>query len=288
MKKQLFYFLSSTILLAACSGNETKNGGMDSTPATDSTSTSTAVESSLDEDLKMKLDMIIANNLLVPISIISDLKNDGKSLYHPEDLNNLDNISMYQDDFSKALNYGVYGVDIIYNISHNHSEDIDNYKDKTTELANTLGLESFYVAEDMIAFKEASKDDQKVSQFVFDEFHKIDEYLVSHDRFETMTLMMCGGIVESMYFTGRAIEEYGISDLKYSLLLNERKTISQLIDLLGAFKTQEKDQLLKGELEKLNEAFNSFSSKEELTAEKIKELDMKVIELRNKITSNKW
>ncbi len=286
MLKNLSYALIAGVLLTACSGSETNNAETQETPAAEVATTEEAPASTLNEDLKAKLDMIIANNMLVPISIISDLKQDGKSLYHPEYVNSLDNVEKYDNEFSKALNFGVYGVDIIYNISHNHNEEVASYKDKTQEMAKSLGLESFYVQEDMNAFKEASKDDQQVSKFVFDEYHKIDEYLVSHDRFETMTLMMAGGIIESMFFTGKSIEEYGMSDLKYSLLLNERKTLGELVDLLGEFKSNDKDQALKAELSKLHESFSSFSAKEDLTAEKIKMLDDQVFELRNKIINN--
>ena len=283
MLKQISYLLFATTILVSCGGDNKKTEEVKNVNVTEEVVEN---DNKLDEELQAKLDIIISNNLLVPVSIISNLKRDGKSLYHADYLNSLDNVSKYNDEFSKALNFGIYGVDIIYDIAHNHIDEVVDYRDKTVEMAKSLGLDSFYIEEDMRKFQSIAKDDNAVSQFVFDEYHKIDDYLISHDRFETMTLMLAGGIIESMYFTGRAIEEYGISDLKYTLLLNERNSIAQLIDLLNNFKNHEKDQILRAELEKLQTAFNSFSSKEDLTADKIKELDGLVITLRNKITAN--
>ena len=85
-------------------------------------------------------------------------------------LNSLNNIPNYQDEFSQALNFGIYGVDIIYEISHDHTAEIVKYREKTLEMASTLGLDSFYIEEDMNKFKEIAKDNMAVSQFIFDEY----------------------------------------------------------------------------------------------------------------------
>ena len=238
------------------------------------------------KELQFKLDLIIINNLMVPISIIEDLKKEEKSLYHENYINSLDNVTKYNDEFSQALNFGIYGMDILYNAAHDHTDEIIDYKDKTRPLAESLGLIEIYRDEDMEKFKLAAGDHTTMMDFIVDEYDKVDHFMIDNGKHNTLLLSITGAVIESMFFTGMAIEEYGMSDLKYSLLCNERNILNQIISLYDYFPNDERKMALKAELQKIQKDFNSFKSREDLTDEKAKKLDMDIITLRNKIVNN--
>ena len=238
------------------------------------------------KELQFKLDLIILNNLMVPISIIEDLKKEEKSLYHENYINSLDNVTKYNDEFSQALNFGIYGMDILYNAAHDHTDEIIDYKDKTRPLAESLGLIEIYRDEDMEKFKLAAGDHTTMMDFIVDEYDKVDHFMIDNGKHNTLLLSITGAVIESMFFTGMAIEEYGMSDLKYSLLCNERNILNQIISLYDYFPNDERKMALKAELQKIQKDFNSFKSREDLTDEKAKKLDMDIITLRNKIVNN--
>ena len=238
------------------------------------------------EELQFKLDLIILNNLMVPVSIIEDLKREEKSLYHEDYINSLDNVDKYTDEFSQALNYGIYGMDILYNAAHDHVTEIAEYKVKTTPLAEALGVSEVYTDEDMAEFLKVANDHNALMDFIVKEYDKVDHFMNENGKQNTLLLSLTGAIIESMFYTGKAIEEYGMSDLKYSLLCNERNILNQIIPLYDYYKEDAKKMALKEELLRIKEDFN-FRSREELTDERAHKLDEDIITLRNNIVNNK-
>lgn len=274
---------SSILFLNSC------NSSVKVETSTDETSTEETVAeeegmSDMDE-FQFKLDLIILNNLMVPVSIIEDLKKEEKSLYHEDYINSLDNVSKYDNEFSQALNFGVYGMDILYNAAHDHTAEVIEYKEKTLPLATALGLEKIYSDEDMAKFQEVANDHAALMDFIVQEYDKVDHFMVDNGQHNTLLLCLTGAMIESMYYTGMAIEEYGVSDLKYSLLSNEKSILNQVISLYDYF-DDEKKTALKAELVKIQDDFKSFNSRDELTNEVAKTLDEDIITLRNKIINN--
>lgn len=275
--------LSLSVVLLGCGAKEeAKTEEVETTAETSTTSEADKAQ----EELHFKLDMIILNNLMVPVSIIEDLKKEEKSLYHENYINSLDNVANYTDQFSQALNYGIYGMDVLYNAAHDHTAEITEYKEKTLSIAQSLGLSEMYVDADVEKFWGVANDHSQLMDFIMEEYSKVDKFMVEKHEYNTLLLSLTGAIVESMYFTGMSIEETGISDLKYSLLTNERNILTQLIPLFNYFEGDEKKMALKAELMKIQEDLSSFKSREELTDEVAKTLDADIIALRTKIVNN--
>ena len=97
---------------------------------------------------------------------------------------------------------------------------------------------------------------------------------------------MVGSLVESMYFTSKAIEEHGLSEAKINLLINEKHQLHELIELLGFFKGNEKDMVLMPKLEEVEKAYGKISGKKGLSEETVKHIDEAVFLLRQKIVNN--
>jgi len=286
MKRNLISVLSISlgmILFTSCDSNVKVETITEEAPKEETIEESTGM-SKMDE-LQFKLDLIILNNLMVPVSIIEDLKKEEKSLYHEDYISSLDNVSKYDNTFSQALNFGIYGMDILYNAAHDHTSEVAEYKEKTLPLATALGLEKIYSDEDMTKFQKIANDHAALMDFIVQEYDKVDHFMVEHGEHNTLLLSITGAMIESMYYTGMAIEEYGVSDMKYSLLSNEKNILNQVISLYDYF-DDEKKVALKADLQKIQDDFNSFNSRDELTDKVAKTLDEDIIALRNKIINN--
>lgn len=284
MKRNLIIAFSISIgltLLSSCDSNVKVETTVEELASTEESGGMTEME-----ELRFKLDLVILNNLMVPISIIEDLKKEEKSLYHEDYINSLDNVANYQDEFMQALNFGVYGMDILYNAAHDHTAEIIDYREKTKPLAESLGLIEIYKDEDMEEFKLAASDHTTMLDFIVEEYNKVDHFMVDNGQHNTLLLSITGAVIESMYFTGMSIEENGMSDLKYSLLCNERNILNQIISLYDYFPNDERKMALKTELQTIQKDFNSFKSRAELTEEVAKTLDTDIITLRNRIVNN--
>lgn len=284
MKRNFITALSIALgltLFSSCDSNEKVETTVEETSSTEESHKMSEID-----ELRFKLDLVILNNLMVPISIIEDLKKEEKSLYHENYINSLENVANYNDEFIQALNFGIYGMDILYNAAHDHTAEITDYKEKTRPLAESLGLVEIYKDEDMEKFKLAAADHTTMLDFIVEEYSKVDHFMVDNGQHNTLLLSITGAVLESMYFTGMAIEEYGMSDLKYSLLCNERNILNQIISLYDYFPKDERKMALKDELQTVQKDFNSFKSRADLTDDKAHKLDEDIITLRNKIINN--
>ncbi|MFK7900487.1 MAG: hypothetical protein AB8B61_06985 [Cyclobacteriaceae bacterium] len=239
-----------------------------------------------EEELVSKINLLVLNNLTTPISVIEKLNKEEK-VYHPEYANSLENVNTYDTKFSQALNYGGYGLDLMYRVAHGHFIDVVQYKDKTLPLAKSIGLDSFYDQTDLQKFVDIAGNHLSLNQFIMDEYHRIDEYLMSHHNYQAAILTITGCMLEGMYFTGKTIEEKNeVDDVIYKLLVNEKNLLHQVVPLYDYFKDNEKMVSLKKELLKVQEDFDKFTTKESLNMELAHTLDEDIITLRERVVSN--
>ncbi len=238
------------------------------------------------ETLRFRLDMLVANHASAPVTLLMKLSKDDKDVFHPDYVNDVNKTETYSDDFSAALNFGVYKTDLIYDLVHHHLDDGLNARDAANHLADQLWEEHIYSDEDVDNYRSAQDNEEELESLLFQDYEKTEKYLISHDQFEIATLTMVGSLVESMYFTSKAIEEHGISDSKIDLLINEKHQLHELVELLDFFKGNEKDLALKQRLEEVENAYGKIDGKEGMTEEVVKHIDESVFALRDSIVNN--
>jgi hypothetical protein len=238
------------------------------------------------ETLRFRLDMLVANHASAPVTLLMKLSKDDKDVFHPDYVNDVNKTETYSDDFSAALNFGVYKTDLIYDLVHHHLDDGLNARDAANHLADQLWEEHIYSDEDVDNYRSAQDNEEELESLLFQDYEKTEKYLISHDQFEIATLTMVGSLVESMYFTSKAIEEHGISDSKIDLLINEKHQLHELVELLDFFKGNEKDLALKQRLEEVENAYGKIEGKEGMTEEVVKHIDEFVFALRDSIVNN--
>ena len=239
------------------------------------------------EDLKFRLDMLVANHSTAPIAVMIELSKDEKDVFHADYVNDIKNKTNYKDIFSASLNFGIYKTDLIYDLIHHHLDDGINALEAANYLAEQLCNEALYSETDIENYKNAIDDIQKLENLLFEDYEKTEKYLISHDKYEIAVLTMVGGLIESMYFTSMAIEEHGITKSKVDLLLNEKHQLHELIDLLAFFKDNQKDVELMNQLKEIEMAYGNITKEEGLSAETVKKIDISVFDLRDKIVKNK-
>jgi hypothetical protein len=238
------------------------------------------------EKLRFRLDMLVANHGSAPVALLMKLSKEEKDAFHPDYVNDVGRAESYNDNFSAALNFGVYKTDLIYDLVHHHLDDGLNARNAANKLADQLWEEHIYSEEDVENYRKAQDNEEELESLLFQDYERTEKYLISHDQFEIATLTMVGSLVESMYFTSKAIEEHGLSEAKINLLINEKHQLHELIELLGFFKGNEKDLGLLTKLEEVEKAYGKISGKKGLSEETVKHIDEAVFLLRQKIVNN--
>ena len=288
MRVTNYLLLTATTIILSCGGKakDLKDNTTDETVTSDLTNEEAVLEESDLQTLRFRLDMLVANHGTAPVSMLLKLSAEDKDVFHPDYVNDVNNVGLYKEDFSTSLNFGVYKTDLIYDLLHHHLEDGINARKAANTLADALWEEQIYSDDDIEKYRAAQDNFEDLERLLIEDYEKTEKYLISHDQFEIATLTMIGSLIESMYFTSKAIEEFGMTDPKYDLLINEKHQLDEFVELLAFFKGNEKDKALLDELMEIEEAYGNINGKEDLTDEVIEKIDSAVFILREKVVSN--
>ncbi len=287
------YVFITTLVIAAsgCGADDPNNDQMLATNSekgntTDSTTAETGEEEKALDELRFRLDMLVANHASAPVALLMKLSKEDKDVFHPDYVNDVGRKETYNNNFSAALNFGVYKTDLIYDLVHHHLDDGLNARDAANHLADQLWEEHIYSDDDIENYRTAQDNEEELESLLFQDYERTEKYLISHDQFEIATLTMVGSLIESMYFTSKAIEEHGISESKVNLLINEKHQLHELVELLSFFKGNEKDAALAIKLEEVENAYGKISGKKGLSEETVKHIDEAVFAVREDIVKN--
>jgi len=288
MRVTNYLLLTATTIILSCGGTpkELKDITTQDTITSDLTNEEAVFEESDLQTLRFRLDMLVANHGTAPVSMLLKLSAEDKDVFHPDYVNDVNNVGLYKEDFSTSLNFGVYKTDLIYDLLHHHLEDGINARKAANTLADALWEEQIYSDDDIEKYRAAQDNFEDLERLLIEDYEKTEKYLISHDQFEIATLTMIGSLIESMYFTSKAIEEFGMTDPKYDLLINEKHQLDEFVELLAFFKGNEKDKALLDELMEIEEAYGNINGKEDLTDDVIEKIDSAVFILREKVVSN--
>ena len=287
------YVFITTLVIATfgCGADNANNDQVAATNSekgntTDSTTAETGEEEKALDELRFRLDMLVANHASAPVALLMKLSEEDKDVFHPDYVNDVGRKETYNNNFSAALNFGVYKTDLIYDLVHHHLDDGLNARDAANHLADQLWEEHIYSDDDIENYRTAQDNEEELESLLFQDYERTEKYLISHDQFEIATLTMVGSLIESMYFTSKAIEEHGISESKVNLLINEKHQLHELVELLSFFKGNEKDAALAIKLEEVENAYGKISGKKGLSEETVKHIDEAVFAVREDIVKN--
>jgi len=288
MRVTNYLLLTATTIILSCGGKakELKDNSTEDTIISGLTNEEAVLNESDLQSLRFRLDMLVANHGTAPVSMLLKLSAEDKDVFHPDYVNDVNNVSLYKEDFSTSLNFGVYKTDLIYDLLHHHLEDGINARKAANTLADALWEEHIYSDDDIEKYRAAQDNLEVLEKLLIEDYEKTEKYLIDHDKFEIATLTMIGSLIESMYFTSKAIEEFGMTDPKYDLLINEKHQLDEFVELLAFFKGNEKDKALLDELMEIENAYGKINGKEDLTDDVIKKIDAAVFILREKVVSN--
>ena len=288
MRVTNYLLLTATTIILSCGGKDKdlKDNTTEETVTSDLTNEEAVLEESDLQTLRFRLDMLVANHGTAPVSMLLKLSAEDKDVFHPDYVNDVNNVGLYKEDFSTSLNFGVYKTDLIYDLLHHHLEDGINARKAANTLADALWEEQIYSDDDIEKYRAAQDNFEDLERLLIEDYEKTEKYLISHDQFEIATLTMIGSLIESMYFTSKAIEEFGMTDPKYDLLINEKHQLDEFVELLAFFKGNEKDKALLDELMEIEKAYGNINGKEDLTDDVIEKIDSAVFILREKVVSN--
>lgn len=215
------------------------------------------VESIENTDIKTEARLEATNKVLstipLPLEAAEIFKNEG-IIYDNNYLNEVGNVNRYTTNTQKALNFGVYGVDLSYATMFDQTQTSMQYINCAKKIAEELGLTTIFDAETIERIENNIENKDSVLTIAEQSYRKADAYLKTSQQEELAALVLVGGWIEGLYLGTRQTTKNTENSQINQKIKNQKKSLTALINLLESFKN-ENIAFLINQLKQLDEIF---------------------------------
>ncbi len=282
MFKNITAICCLALVLSSCGGGENQDDKVN----TDVPVVKDTTPITVDEETKFKFDFAIAN-IPSPVEGVNEISKWGVG-YNNELLNDPKNSSKYASEFSKAINLGIYNIDMSYGIVNERGQDVLKYMKTVLILSDALGLKG--AVDQMIGKRAEENIGSKDSLLrILDEILvKSDSYLRTNERVYTAGVVFAGSWVEGLYLTCKIAESTSNGEARekaYKHLWEQRFHLGNLITLLDDYKNKKEAVELNNEFRTIHKEINDIKNPKDLDDNKFKSISTKIYALRGKLTN---
>lgn len=275
----------SLVVLAGCNGGKTEETKTDVDTAVTAAEYVDTAKVSVDDLTRFKFDFAVAN-IPSPAQLVNDMASYNLP-YNPAFLNDTKKVNTYKTDFYKAINLGIYNLDMAYAMANDRGTDVMKYLKTSLSEIDALGMKAAF--DQFIGKRTETNLNNKDSLLsIIDElFVKADNYLRTNERVETATHIFVGSWVEALSIICRTHDEATHDEQKLRIkkqLWDQRFYLKNIIDLLEAFKAKKEDAELSADLTIIHSSINEIKESKGITDEKFKIIAGKIIALRDKLS----
>jgi hypothetical protein len=203
-----------------------------------------------------------------------------------------------------ALNLGVYTADIGYLTSYEKTQDAIDYINTCKTLAENLGVMGSFDIEVMKQFEANVSNKDSLASLLNQTLQKADKYLKDDSRNKLAALIVTGSFVEGLYISTGLIKTYPKDLLPADkrnliltplmrIILDQRKSVGELLNVLGTVDQSEPVATLIKDLTALQTSYNALNIEEQiknnrsdlvLTDKNLADITARVEKLRADIT----
>jgi hypothetical protein len=286
MKKTGFIALAAVLFVffEGCGGSRSEE--TEETQESETAVVQDTTPVTVDKETKLKFDFALAN-IPSPVSMMNDVSKWGEP-YNNEFFNDPKKAGTYSTEFSKAINLGIYNMDLSFAMVNDKGADVLKYMKTVLMLSDALGLRG---AVDQMVGKRAEKNlgnKDSLMSILNEIFTKSDSYLRTNERVFTAATVFAGSWIESFYLTGKIAEISGNVDVKtkaYQHLWDQRSHLGNLIAVLDEYKTNKEAMELNDKFKDIHKDLNAIKDSRDMDGEKFRTVSDKIFSLRTKYTN---
>jgi len=200
----------------------------------------------------------ILDQIPSPLEISVLLKASGTK-YTPSLLNSPDNIHLYNNNFKKALNLGIYGTDLGYTNIYEQNQEGVRYLSAIKSLADELNIGQFFDIETIGRLASNSRNLDSLLLITTQNFNAINHYLQQQSRANLSVLLLTGGWLEAVQVTCQvAAKNPNHRDLQEKI--GEQKiTLEQILLLFSFYENDANMASLLSDLKELEKVFEKVN-----------------------------
>lgn len=280
--KNLLFALScaSLIVFSSCSNKE--KPAEETTEFTDTmVAPGDTVAQKAREALDFKFFYTLAN-LPSPMDLINSIYQNNVP-FNKDLLNPTDHASDYSTGFKKAVNYGIYGVDMAYAAFYGQNQDLVDYYQTSKKMAEKLNVQETF-DKFTESFRENADNKDSLVKIIDRAYYETDNYLRSNHRLEVASHVLAGSIIEAQYLSIELMKNSDQTETNRSLfekIYNQKLYLDNLINLFSDLKKYPSSAALLAQLKSIKAVYDTIKTVEDLNREKMNALSAAVAPVRN-------
>ena len=187
---------------------------------------------------------------------MSTLFESVKASFNQDLLNKTDKASDYITSSKKALNLGVYAVDLSYCRIFDQLEMAGRYFNSMQKLSEELGIPGDYFLSTAKRFERNINDKDSLIKIANEVYVATDSYLKENEQYSAAAQIILGGWIEAIYIASNvALETKDINIIER--FIEQKYSLKNLIDMLSNFN---KDEIVHAYLVKLKNLELKFNA----------------------------
>lgn len=248
MKKHVILILMVALLAITCkrAGQEGKEIGLDSVDLSDTN----AVFQDFDT---VGAGIPIFYNMYLSVEL-STLFETAGTVFSKELLNSPENINAYMTSYKKAMNLGVFAVDLSYARVFEQFEVAGRHFTAMQSLSEQMGIPGSFFEQTAKRFENNLTNKDSLISIANEVYYETETYLKDNERFATASVIILGGWVEAIYIgTHVAIESRNAEVIER--LIDQKYSLNNLLMMLSNYRSNEVVKEYIVMLEELHEVF---------------------------------
>lgn len=248
MRIQLFAILTAIAILASC-----KQEGTPSTEIDLGEIDLSETESVLNSLDTTGSGIPIFYNMYLSVELSSLFEVSG-AVFDKDILNPTEKTSEYITSYKKAMNLGVYAVDLSYARVFEQYEVAGKYFSAMQNLSEQLGIPQNYFKETAERFERNLTQKDSLISIANEVYYKTEEHLKDNERFSTASIIIMGGWIEAIHIGSKVAIESKDPEI-IERLIDQKYSLNNLLIMLGDHKDNEVIAEYFAQLEKLRGIF---------------------------------
>ena len=279
MKKtpEILYAFVVLMLMNSCSGQKEQPGSV----ATTDSAIAALDTQPYNKMADFKFFFTIAN-LPSPLEVINTVYNTDVPFDNTL-LNPTNNEEKYLTAYKKAVNYGIYGVDMAYIAYYGNKQDLYDYYNTARKLAESLGTqETFDKFTDR--FKDNADNKDSIMVIVDEAYTETDKYLRSNSRLMAASYILAGSFIESLYIstTLLKVQEKSVKlDASFKEIYDQKLMLDNLSDLFKQYKDKE-SVALENDFQQMKKVFDEIKDVTQINKENLNKISAAAASARSR------
>jgi hypothetical protein len=195
-------------------------------------------------------------NMYLSVEMSSLFQSSG-AVFKQELLNSPDKISIYVTSSKKALNLGVYAVDLSYAKVSEQLETAGKYFNAMQRMAEEIGIPSGYFKNTAERFDRNIDNKDSLIKIANEVYMASDNYLRENERYAASAQIILGGWVEAIHIATNVAASTKDIDV-IERLAEQRISLANVIGMLNDYSSDVDININLQKLKKLQPVFNSF------------------------------